>query len=85
MISPNERVYLADSKVSVRKKLGLEDKQNDWSFYKFEVEHSFPSSRYMTDEFSLSVFAGMSIASSFPLTRKVIGKSLKDRCFQLLK
>lgn len=37
MASVKERVYVADSKISVRRKLGLDERQNDEEFSKFEV------------------------------------------------
>ncbi len=37
MTGVRDRVYLADSKISVRRKSGLEENQNDEDFVKFEV------------------------------------------------
>ena len=40
-IDVKDRVYLANSKIYVRRKLGLDEEQNDEDFSNFEVDHSF--------------------------------------------
>ena len=46
MADTRDRIYLADSKVTVRRKLGLEENQKDEDFVKFEVGLFF--SQYLT-------------------------------------
>ncbi len=41
MAGIKDRVYLADSKIIVRRKLGLDKEQNDEEFAKLEVAPSF--------------------------------------------
>ncbi len=49
MASVKERVYLADSKISVRRKMGLDEEGNDEDFSKFEVDLFYQISYRRTD------------------------------------
>ena len=40
MAGVGDRIYLADSKTTVRRKLGLNEEQNEEDFSKFEVDLS---------------------------------------------
>lgn len=74
MVGSLGRIYLADSKNTVRQKTGLSGKDRDEDFAKFQVCESFSCLGSGSLRQTTSIFVTMSITSSLILDQRLHGR-----------